>query len=117
MTVSCNFIVTIPSNRNNCKFDLYKNKKNIGGIVFHIEYNQITISWLFINSDIQRQGYGSIMIKMFEKYLSKSHKSINKIVLIPEYFNGNIKNKLCIFYEKNGFFQERDGYPSYIKKI
>ena len=42
---------------------------------------------------------------------------VNKIVLIPSKFDGVNKNWLCNFYEKNGFAQERNGFPFYIKKI
>jgi hypothetical protein len=115
--MDCKYKIIIPSNKTNCKFILVKNKEHIGSIDFHIECNQITICWLCINLDIQRCGYGSKMIKMFEEYISKNHQSINTIVLIPEYFNGVDKNSLCIFYEKNGYIQESIGYPYYIKYV
>ncbi len=95
----------------------YHNKTPIGFIRFHIEYSQIIISLVFIYEEYRGKGFGTKVLETFEKYISKNHKSIKDLVLIPEYFNGIEKNGLCLFYEKNGFIQESKGLPVYIKNI
>ena len=105
-------------------FNFYKNGQPIGFIDYYYEYTQIVISMVYINQDndddniqYRRKGYGSIMIKNFINYVKKTFDMVNKIVLIPSKFDGVNKNWLCNFYEKNGFVQERNGFPFYIKKI
>ena len=105
-------------------FNFYRNKEKIGIIQYIIEYNQITIGWLSIiptNSDqsisYHRKGYGTQMLKLFEKYVLRNHKIVSKLVLIPKDFDGITKNNLCTFYEKSGFLQETNGFPFYIKKL
>ncbi len=105
-------------------FNFYKNEENIGFIDYYDEYTQIVISMVYINPDLEkeniqyrRKGYGSKMINFFIDYVKKSLDMVNKIVLIPSKFDGVSKNWLCYFYEKNGFTQERNGFPFYIKKI
>jgi len=108
-------------------FNFYKNEEKIGFIDYYNEYTQIAISMVYINQDdntddnnviiYRRKGYGSKMIKMFIEYIKKSFDMVNKIVLLPSKFDGVSKNWLCYFYEKNGFSQERNGFPFYIKKL
>ncbi len=109
-------------NSSNCinfyqKHETKKHNTNIGFIRFHIEYSQIIISLLFIFEEYRNKGFGSKVLNIFEKYIYKKYKSVKDIVLIPEYFNGIEKNRLCLFYEKNGFIQESKGLPTYIKSI
>ncbi len=94
-----------------------ENKISIGFIRFHVEYSQIIISLIFIYEEYRGQGFGTKVLDVFEKYISRMYKSVKDIVLIPEYFNGFEKNRLCIFYEKNGFIQESKGLPVYKKKL
>jgi GNAT superfamily N-acetyltransferase len=103
----------------NCIIQFFNqpNKILIGFVRFHIEYSQIIISLLFIYEEYRGKGFGTKVLDTFEKYISKKHKSIKDLVLIPEYFNGIEKNGLCLFYEKNGFIQESKGLPVYIKKL
>ena len=108
----------------NGKFNFYRNKEDLGIIQFHLEYNQITIGWLCIKPGniktlelYHRRGYGTHMLKLFEKYVIKNYPSVSSIVLIPEYFDGINKNGLCAFYEKSDYYQEKYGYPYYIKKL
>ena len=105
-------------------FNFYKNGQDIGFIDYYDEYTQIVISMVYINQDsdtdniqYRRKGYGSLMINNFINYVKKTYDMVNKIVLIPSKFDGVNKNWLCNFYEKNGFVQERNGFPFYIKKI
>ena len=108
-------------------FNFYKNEENIGFIDYYNEYTQIIISMVYINPDndkddnnviqYRRKGFGSLMIKFFIDYVKKSFDMVNKIVLMPSKFDGVSKNWLCYFYEKNGFTQERNGFPFYIKKL
>lgn len=110
---------------NNCIIYFYshpenrkgKNKIKIGFIRFHIEYSQIIISLVFIYEEHRNKGFGSQVLNTFDKYILQKYKLVNEIVLIPEYFNGIEKNRLCLFYEKNGFIQESKGLPTYIKNI
>jgi len=109
-------------------FNFYKNNEKIGCIDYYIEYTQITIIWLIINEELNGLGYGSRMLSMFIDYIlkiKKKNKKINnmdinkisKIILIPIKFDGKNKNWLCNFYEKNGFIQEKYGYPFYIHEF
>jgi uncharacterized protein YfkK (UPF0435 family) len=105
-------------------YEFYKNEEHIGFIDYYDEYTQIVISMVYINQDnvdaniqYRRLGYGSLMIHKFIDYIKKKYDMVNKIVLIPSKFDGVNKNWLCNFYEKNGFVQERNGFPFYIKKI
>ena len=113
---------------NMMSFNFYKNNEKIGCIDYYIEYTQITIIWLIINEELNGLGYGSRMLTMFIDYIlkiKKKNKKINnmdmnkisKIILIPINFDGKNKNWLCNFYEKNGFTQEKYGYPFYIHKF
>jgi hypothetical protein len=121
------FTYTLNDNKskNNCRFNFYKNNSFFGMIQFHIEYNSIIIGWLCISPGINltppsinhRKGYGTKMLQMFQEYILKNHQDIKYITLIPEKFDGNNKNILCNFYEKNGFIQESVGKPTYIKHI
>ncbi len=106
------------------KFNFYKNNDMIGFIDYYNEYMQIVISMVYINQDnekddiqYRRKGYGSLMIQTFINYITKTFKIVNKIILIPSKFDGVNKNWLCKFYEKNGFVQERNGFPFYIKEV
>jgi hypothetical protein len=123
-----NVTCTLSNNQNNnknYKFNFYKNNENIGNIIYYIEYNQITIGWLSIlesgltnpSVSYHRKGYGTFMLKIFEKYVLNKYPQISKFVLIPKYFDGINKNYLCYFYEKSGFIQESTGYPFYIKNL
>jgi hypothetical protein len=115
----------ISPNFNNCKFNMYLDKLHVGQIIFHITYHEVTIGWLTIfnfssNKDTgenRRKGYGTKMLLSFENYISKSHPSVKKIVLIPKGFDGQTKNYLCTFYEKASYIQEEIGKPFYIKNI
>ncbi len=117
--------VMINNNKNNCKFNFYKNNEYFGMILFHIEHTSIVIGWLCISPGINltppsinhRKGYGTKMIQIFEKYVLENHPYIKYFTLIPEKFDGINKNILCNFYEKNGFIQEILGLPTYIKHI
>jgi len=119
------YSLIINNNKNNCKFNFYKNNEYFGMILFHIEYNSIVIAWLCISPGINltppsinhRKGYGTKMLKMFEEYILENYQNIKYITLIPEKFDGITKNPLCIFYEKNGFIQECVNNPTYIKQI
>ena len=121
---SFRYNIILGNNKNQFnKFIFYKNQKIIGGIDFYIDYNQITIMWLYIIPDDfseninRRRGYGTRMLKMFEEYIIKNHNRITEITLIPQYFNGTNKNYLCTFYEKSNYIQEKPGLPCYIKKL
>jgi hypothetical protein len=103
-------------NRSNCLFNFYLDRVKIGHIIFHITYHEISIGWVTIIGEY-RKGYGSKMMELFEKYVTKFQSSVTKIVLIPKGFDGNDKNYLCTFYEKNGYTQEKLGKPFYIKNI
>jgi hypothetical protein len=106
------------TSKDNYNFIFYISNKKTGLIRFYIEYSQIVINWLeIILYEDRSKGYGSEMLKSFEKYVTKNYKLVKDLVLIPEHFNGILKNGLCIFYEKNGFIQESNGNPTYIKKI
>jgi RimJ/RimL family protein N-acetyltransferase len=97
------------------QFNFLMSNQQIGYIRYYIEYNQITIIWLCILlAENRNKGYGSEMIRMFIKYVKKSIKKIDNIVLIPDKFDGINKNILCNFYEKNGFIQEAKDKPFYI---
>ena len=125
----CNvFSYKTHKNGNMMSFNFYKNNEKIGCIDYYIEYTQITIIWLIINQELNGLGYGSRMLSMFIDYILKTknkNKKINnmdmnkisKIILIPINFDGKNKNWLCNFYEKNGFTQEKYGYPFYIHKF
>jgi GNAT superfamily N-acetyltransferase len=103
--------------KSNRIINFVNNNIKIGFIRFHIEYSQIIISLLFIYEEHRNKGFGTLVLQLFEKYILQNHKTIKDIVLIPEYFNGIEKNRLCLFYEKNGFRQENKGLPVYIKKF
>lgn len=113
------------NNKNNCKFNFYKNNDFFGMILFHIEHNSLIIAWLCISPGINltppsinhRKGYGTKMFRMFEQYILDTYPEIKYFTLIPEKFDGVNKNTLCYFYEKNGFIQELEGNPTYIKYI
>jgi hypothetical protein len=121
------FTFTYKITKNNdtqLKFNFYQNNQPIGFIDYYIEYTQVVISMVYINQDddnnninYRRQGYGSLLLKTFVDYIKKTFDMVNKIVLIPSKFDGVTKNWLCRFYEKNGFSQERNGFPFYIKKL
>ena len=102
------------TNNNPSQFNFFISNQHIGYIKYYIEYNQITIIWLCILLEENRnKGYGSDMIKMFIKKIKKNMKNIRSIVLIPDKFDGINKNILCNFYEKNGFVQEVECKPVY----
>ena len=103
----------------NKTYTFSKNNQMIGTIDFYIEYDQITITWLNIKEEpeLRCKGYGSKMLKIFIQYIKKNMKNVRLIILIPKMFDGNNRNWLCDFYEKNGFIQETEGYPFYIMKI
>jgi GNAT superfamily N-acetyltransferase len=103
--------------KSNRIINFVNNNIQIGFIRFHIEYSQIIISYIFIFEEHRNKGFGTLVLQLFEKYILQKHKTIKDIVLIPEYFNGIEKNRLCLFYEKNGFRQESKGLPVYIKNF
>ena len=134
----CNINLNVFSYKNHktgnmMSFNFYKNNEKIGCIDYYIEYTQITIIWLIINQELNGLGYGSRMLSMFINYILKmkmknknkknnmnmnqNMNKISKIILIPINFDGKNKNWLCNFYEKNGFTQEKYGYPFYIHNI
>ncbi len=109
-------------------YTFYRNNQPFGTIDFYLEHNQLSIKWLHIKeNNEQRKGYGSRMLKMFIDLIIKNKKrkgkgkctmsTIDTIVLIPNKYDGNNRNWLCDFYEKNGFIQESKGYPFYIMKL
>ncbi len=130
MNLNCFNIFSYKTDKNGnmMSFNFYRNNQKIGCIDYYIEYTQITIIWLIINEELNGLGYGSRMLSMFIDYIlkiKKKNKKINnmdmnkisKIILIPIKFDGKNKNWLCNFYEKNGFTQEKYGYPFYIHKF
>lgn len=70
-------------NRSNCLFNFYLDRVKIGHIIFHITYHEISIGWVTIIGEY-RKGYGSKMMELFEKYVTKFQSSVTKIVLIPK---------------------------------